>query len=80
MKQILLKLEKKDFIRFEDDTADKRKQRIVLTGRCMEFCGKNDETSRLVMGKMFAGIPEEDIITTIQTITNIEKNLRGFEQ
>ena len=80
VKQILLKLEKKDFIRFEDDTADKRKQRIVLTGRCMEFCGKNDETSRLVMGKMFAGIPEEDIITTIQTITNIEKNLRGFEQ
>ena len=80
VKQILLKLEKKDFIRFEDDAADKRKQRIVLTERCMEFCEKNDEMGRLIMGKMFGGIPEEDIITTIQTITNIEKNLRGLEQ
>ena len=80
VKQILLKLEKKDFIRFEDDTTDKRKQHIVLTKRCMEFCEKNDEMSRLIMGKMFGDIPEEDIITTIQTITNIEKNLRGLEQ
>ncbi len=80
VKQILLKLEKKDFIRFGEDTADKRKQRILLTERCMEFCGKNDEMSRLIMGRMFEEIPEEDIITTIQTITNIEKNLHGLEQ
>ena len=32
------------------------------------------------MGRMFEEIPEEDIITTIQTITNIEKNLHGLEQ
>ena len=78
VKQILLKLEKKDFIRFETDSADKRKQRIVLTDRCRAFCAANDADSVRIMGAMFAGIPETDIQTTIQTITNIEKNLRGL--
>jgi hypothetical protein len=33
--------------------------------------------SKGIMKKMFAGIREDDIWTTIQTITNIEKNLMG---
>ena len=41
VKQILLKLEKKNFVRFQSDEADKRKQRIVLTNECREFCEKN---------------------------------------
>ena len=80
VKQILLKLEKKDFIRVETDPSDKRKQRVVLTDRCRAFCAKNDAMSRQLMGTMFVGIPEADIQTTIQTITNIEKNLRGLEE
>jgi len=80
VKQILLKLEKKDFIRFESDAADKRKQRIALTEHCRDFCAKNDEMSKAIMAKMFCGIPEEDVLTTIKTITNIEKNLRELEQ
>ena len=78
VKQILLKLEKKKFIEFQTDESDKRKQRIVLTDHCREFCEKNDEMSMIVMKKMFEGIPEKDIITTIQTITKIENNLRGI--
>ena len=34
--------------------------------------------SIIVMEKMFEGIPEKDKVTTIQTITKIEKNLRGI--
>lgn len=79
VKQILLKLEKKNFIQFQTDDTDKRKQRIVLTDYCKEFCAKNDEMSRGIMEKMFNGVPEEDIATTIQTIIKIEKNLRGYE-
>ncbi len=77
VKQILLKLEKKNFIRFQTDDTDKRKQRVVLTEYCEEFCEKNDEMSRCIMEKMFDGVPEEDIATTIQTIIKIEKNLRN---
>jgi DNA-binding MarR family transcriptional regulator len=78
VKQILLKLEKKDFIRFQEDGTDKRKQRIVLTDHCREFCEKNDEMSRGIMAGMFEGIAGEDIATTIRTITQIEKNMRGI--
>ena len=79
VKQILLKLENKNFIRVQTDDADKRKQRIVLTDYCREFCERNDELSSCIMEKMFDGVPEEDIATTIRTIIKIEKNLRNYE-
>ena len=80
VKQILLKLEKKDFIRFEQDEEDKRKQRIVLTKSCRKFCEKNDDMSQKTMMGMFEGIPEKDIKTTINTIITIEKNLKGLSE
>ena len=76
VKQILLKLEAKDFIAFKADKKDKRKQRIVLTEKCKEFCNRNDNVGRNVMEKMFAGIPEKDITKTIQTIMKIESNMK----
>ena len=80
VKQILLKLEKKDFIRFEQDESDKRKQRIVLTKTCKKFCEKNDDMSQKAMMAMFEGISERNIKTTIQTIIKIEKNLKGIHE
>lgn len=80
VKQILLKLEKKGFIRFDQDVADKRKQRIVLTKTCKKFCEKNDDVSQVTMMKMFEGILEKDIKTTIKTIVTIEKNLKGLSE
>ena len=76
VKQILLKLEAKDFVAFKADAKDKRKQRIVLTKKCMNFCAKNDDVGKDVMEKMFAGIPEKDINKTIQTIMKIESNMK----
>jgi len=75
VKQILLKLESKGFVEFKEDAEDKRKQRIVLTKKCRKFCEKNNEMSIQIMAKMFEGVPERDIKTTIKTITKIEKNL-----
>ena len=75
VKQILLKLESKEFIEFLPDPTDKRKQRIVLTKKCQKFCEKNNEMSIKIMEKMFLGVSEEDIKTTIATITRIERNL-----
>ena len=75
VKQILLKLESKGFVEFQEDAGDKRKQRIVLTKKCQNFCEKNNDMSIKIMAKMFEGVPEKDIQTTIKTITKIEKNL-----
>lgn len=76
VKQILLKLEKKGFVTMYEDPKDKRKQRIGLTESCMEFCEKNHEISSQIMKKMFDGISEEQLKTTIQTIIQIENNLK----
>ena len=76
VKQILLKLESKGFIKFQEDKDDKRKQRIAVTKKCLKFCEKNNETSSQIMQKMFEGISEKDIQTTIKTIVRMDGNLK----
>lgn len=78
VKQILIKLEKKGFVRIVADEKDKRKQRIELTEYCENFCNKNDEASISIMNKMFEGVSLEQIQTTIATIIQIEGNLKGL--
>ena len=79
VKQILLKLEKKGFVCIAVDEKDKRKQRIELTDYCREFCAKNDAMSAMAIGKMFEGISQEQLQATIQTIVQIEDNLKKLE-
>ena len=76
VKQILLKLEKKGFVSISLDEIDRRKQRIELTDYCREFCAKNDEMTMRIMKKMFEGVTEEQLQITIQTIIQIEDNLK----
>lgn len=76
VKQILLKLEKKGFVRIAVDENDKRKQRIELTQYCRDFCAKNDEMSANIMKQMFEGISYEQLQMTIQTIIQMEDNLK----
>lgn len=76
VKQILLKLKKKGFVNIYADNQDKRKQRIELTDYCREFCEKNDAISTQIMTTMFEGITQEQLQTTIQTIIQIENNLK----
>ena len=78
VKQILLKLEKKGFVNITVDERDKRKQRTLLTPYCMEFCAKNDEASMVLLKRMFEGVSEEQLQVTIQTIIQIEDNLKAI--
>lgn len=76
VKQILLKLEKKGFIEIVIDKNDKRKQRIILTKKCQQFCIDNDKKSQDFMKTMFDHISQEQLMTTIQTIIQMEDNLK----
>ena len=75
VKQILLKLESKGFGEMVPDENDKRKQRIRLTKTCQRFCKKNDAESQRIIGKIFEGIDEKKLATTIKTIMKMERNL-----
>lgn len=76
VKQILLKLEKKGFVNIYTDTDDRRKQRIELTDYCRDFCERNDEMNTQIITKMFEGVSQEQLQTTIKTIIQIESNLK----
>ena len=76
VKQILLKLEKKGFVKIMVDEKDKRKQRIELTDYCRAFCEENSEMSESIVKRMFHGISDEQLQITIQTIIQIEENLK----
>lgn len=80
VKQILLKLEKKGFVSIIVDEKDRRKQRIYLSDYCRQFCSKNDEITTNIMKKMFAGVSEEQLQVTIQTIIQIEDNLKEIAE
>lgn len=75
VKQLLIKLEKKGFVKIHVDEMDKRKQRVCMTEYCKEFCAKNDMATIGIMAKMFNGISEEQLKTTIETLTLIDKNM-----
>ena len=77
-KQILLKLEKKGFVRLETDAKDKRRQRAYLTESCRAFCEKNDAVGTQVLQRLFDGIAPEALQTTIRTVMQMENNLKGF--
>ncbi len=78
VKQILLKLEKKGFVSTSSDEKDKRKQRIFVTDKCNEFLEKNDNNGKqslYIIGRIFDGIDDKSLQTTIQTIMKMERNL-----
>ncbi len=76
VKQILLKLEKKGFVSVEEDAEDRRKQRIRLTQYAAQFCAQNDDRSMQLLQKMFQGVSEEQLQITIQTLLQLESNLK----
>lgn len=75
VKQILIKLEKVGFVEMIQDDKDRRKQRIILTEKCRKFCEDNDAESQRIIGQIFEGIGQEELMMTIKTILTMESNL-----
>lgn len=75
VKQILLKLEKQGFVKMGADKEDRRKQRVFITKECEAFCNGNAKESEKAIKKIFEGIDEKNILTTIQTIMIMERNV-----
>lgn len=75
VKQILNKLEDKGYIAISADSEDRRKQRVFITDKTRAFCEEHDEGSKMIVGKIFEGISEEDIQTVIRTFMQMENNL-----
>lgn len=74
-KQILSKLEKQRFVEVYQDSTDKRKQRIMLTEKAVEFRRYYDEPSEQAMQSIFENISKDELRTTISVFTRLNKNV-----
>lgn len=74
-KQILSKLEKQGFVKVSKDSVDKRKQRIMITEKAIEFRRHYDEPSEQAMESIFQNISKEELLTAISVFTRLNKNV-----
>ena len=76
VKQLLIKLEKKDFVKTIPDDTDKRKLRIVMTEKANVFDQNHEEPSRLFIQQIYRNINPEELEITIKTIVQLDDNLK----
>lgn len=77
-KQILLRLEKKGYIRLITDPSDRRRQLIELTKKGKSSGEKVKAKTEFFMEHLYAGLSDKDVQTTIETIIQMEKNLNTY--
>ncbi|MEA4989126.1 MAG: MarR family transcriptional regulator [Anaerovorax sp.] len=78
-KQIVLKLEKKDFIRIEKDKKDKRAMRILKTEKCKKWDEANKEFAKHFINEMFCDLTENEISYFCNIQQKIYKRLEKME-
>ena len=76
VKQMINKLENKEYVRVYKDEQDKRKQRICITEKLKKLELKYNEKEKEFMNQLYKGISIHDIETTIRVIMTMEDNLK----
>ncbi|MDD3796283.1 MAG: MarR family transcriptional regulator [Lachnospiraceae bacterium] len=80
VKQLLLKLERVGYVEFIRDENDKRKQRVIRTKKAEVFDETHDEPSTVFMQKFFENVSPDKIKITIETLVQLENNLKEMEK
>lgn len=75
VKQLLVKLEGRGYVTLVTDPEDRRKQRVELTQKCQTSLQAHDQEGRDMVARLFQGIDPDHILTTIKTISAMERNL-----
>ncbi len=77
VKQLVLKLQEKGFVRIESDPADARTMRIVATEKCDAWDAENKEDAEAFVDAMFQGLSPEEIVRLSHSLFIIYDNLEG---
>jgi MarR family transcriptional regulator for hemolysin len=80
VKQLILKLERKGYVVLQKDSADSRRLRITATSKSDSFSERYAEISEVLIGKMFAGLKEEELSSTLTTLLKIQENVEKMEE
>ena len=79
-KQILTKLERTGFVTLIQDEDDRRKQRIIVTKRAVDFLEKYKEQGMEFKKEMFEMIDSEELETAIKVITQLQAFLKQYQE
>ncbi|MCQ2576428.1 MAG: MarR family transcriptional regulator [Treponema sp.] len=79
VKEILNSLVKKELIALNQDSADKRKQRIYLTEKAMVMAAKYQQKEMAFMDLLYKDISDEEIRVVFKIISRMEENLKRGE-
>lgn len=75
VKQIALKLAQKNLLVLETDRHDRRSTRLVPTEYSSEFWAKADTAGADFIGKLFAGLTENDLTAARKVLLTLWRNL-----
>ncbi len=75
VKQIVNKLERKGYVRVEEDPEDRRKLRIFFTDYAQRTAERYRKKEEEFMGRLFEGVPEEQAAQLFDGLSKMEENL-----
>lgn len=79
VKEILNSLEKKQLLRLETDSKDKRKKRVYLTEQAYLMSDKYKEKETIFLQYLYEGVSEKEVDDAYNIISKIEDNLKRME-
>ena len=79
VKEILNSLEKKQFVRLENDENDKRKKRVYLTEQAKLMGAKYQQKEVEFLRHLYEGVSNEEVDSAYSIISKIEDNLKRME-
>ena len=79
VKEILNSLEKKQFVRLENDENDKRKKRVYLTEPAKLMGAKYRQKENEFLKYLYEGVSDEEVDSAYSIISKIEDNLKRME-
>ena len=79
VKEILNSLEKKQFVRLENDENDKRKKRVYLTEQARLVGAKYQQKEIEFLKYLYEGVSDGEVDSAYSIISKIEDNLKRME-
>ncbi|MGL5692636.1 MAG: hypothetical protein ACRCXA_01050, partial [Peptostreptococcaceae bacterium] len=79
IKQIALKLEKKEFITIAKDEKDSRILRVTITDKCMKYWENRYEKDSEFIEYIFRGMDEKELFQMFNSLDKFYKNISEFK-
>lgn len=78
VKRMAEHLHKGEYLNILQDSKDKRKLLLVSTGKLEGMADSNPEKTIVFMSQLYKNIPREDLVTTLNTLMKMDKNIGGI--